>query len=94
MDKLLISAMNKGFAATFRLTKEDSIPIVLGMMQKWLREKHKIDIIMGKFLDMYIVFVYYYNRIIPIYEKDSLKKFVQYEDALETGLKEGLKLIK
>jgi len=64
------------------------------LLQKWLREVHKTDIIISIFLDMYIVSIYRYNKVLPIYENGSMKKFIKYEDVLEAGLQRGLKLIK
>lgn len=64
------------------------------LLQKWLREKHKIDILVGMFLDSYIVHISYEHKLILKYEGDTIQKFNKYEYALEAGLKEGLKLIK
>lgn len=73
------------------------------MVQKWLREKHKIEI----YLEPYVVGKYTFNifkmlNIIKIKyvggrnveDKNSRSKiFSSYEDALEAGLQEALKLI-
>jgi len=84
----------KSFPTSRKHLYVSNITPIQSLLQKWLREVHKTDIIISIFLDMYIVSVYRYNKILPIYENDSMKKFTKYEDALEAGLQQGLKLIK
>lgn len=65
------------------------------LLQKWLREVHKIDVFCdciggGKYYS-----VIYDNNIIEGNDKVfEQEKEVSYEEALEIGLQEGLKLIK
>ena len=61
------------------------------MLQKWLREKHEIDIIISKY-------VYSSKRFFPLVGingvgKSFKKEYDTYEEALEAGLKEALNLI-
>lgn len=69
------------------------------LLQKWLREKHHIDItVMVRFADTYGVFIHK-NRSIPKgFEEIILKVTYEnhknlYEAALEIGLDRGLLLI-
>lgn len=65
------------------------------LLQKWLREKHNVDIIiyvltkgMDNVWSGYMVALIYYCKI-----QKSFSKFKTYEEALEKGLKEALNLI-
>lgn len=60
------------------------------LAQKWLREKHNIDIIITSAILGYGYLIY--NRYPPKNIANN-KVFQSYEDALEEGLKEGLNLI-
>jgi hypothetical protein len=61
------------------------------LLQRWLREKHKIDITIstGSKPGKYCTFLKDY-----IYEKGEILNFDSYEDALEAGLYKALTLIK
>lgn len=73
-------------------TKYFSAP-TQSLLQKWLREVHKIHIDICYQDDVY---GYYYKTttIIDNTESDESIGFNTYEEALERGLQEGLKLIK
>lgn len=62
------------------------------LLQKWLRDEHKIDINIdrGGKEGHYIVFIHRYGYI---YEGDGPKLFSSYEEALEEGLKQALLLL-
>jgi hypothetical protein len=66
------------------------------LLQKWLREVHKIDV----FCDCIGSGLYYsviYDNNVKEDETDKVfeqENTTSYEDALEIGLQEGLKLIK
>ena len=72
------------------------------LLQKWLREKHniQIEINMGvKYIEDSLINLYSYSTFerspqLKINWKFSSKKYETYEEALEIGLQEGLKLIK
>lgn len=64
------------------------------LLQKWLREIHKIDIFITKVKNNYAPSVYSKNISkhaigVTLFGKDKT-----YEEALEVGLQEALKLIK
>lgn len=61
------------------------------LAQKWLREKHNIDIIITSAILGYGYLIY--NRYPPKNIANN-KVFQSYEEALEEGLKQGLMLIK
>jgi len=64
-----------------------------GLLQKWLREKHSIDVIVDK-VDSIPSSGYYFNIYRENIEDEyGIIKFNTYEDALEKGLEEALKLI-
>jgi len=65
------------------------------LLQKWLREKHKIFITIETILKDYKL-IHCYDIILvsdSIETINNVKRFNRYEDALEAGLVEGLKLI-
>jgi hypothetical protein len=72
------------------LINETCILLWMHELQKWLRVTHKIDILIN-------VTIAYSNYIPIIWFKGKKIKpsgrFINYENALETGLQEGLKLI-
>ena len=66
------------------------------VLQKWLREEHKIDIVICPIGNIELVTTGYYYEIPlginePNIESDS---FETYEEALEVGLQQALTLIK
>lgn len=64
-----------------------------GLLQKWLREKHSIDVIVDK-VDSTPSSGYYFNIYRENIEDEyGIIKFNTYEDALEKGLEEALKLM-
>ena len=68
------------------------------LLQKWLREKHKIHIIVYVMenSDGNIYYDFGLKRIVNYLSDNSSKpmEFSTYEEALEVGLQEALKLIK
>ena len=74
--------------------KEFAFAPTQSLLQKWLREKHKINIEIGM---QFKVWFYSINKIPYDSLTDSDLKgktsFNSFEDALEEGLKEALKLI-
>ena len=60
------------------------------LLQRWLREKHKIDIIITSNLLGYGYMLYHRY---PSKNITNSKSFETYEEALEVGLQEALKLI-
>lgn len=70
-----------------------SIP-AQSVLQKWLREKYDIDVIINTYRNQNQK---YYKYFISEKSKDVIKSeeyYNIYEDALEIGLQEALKLIK
>ena len=66
------------------------------LLQKWLREKHNL-IVEVEGINCYIdiSFIKYYNwNILGNQYKESDNEYNTWEEALEQGLKEALKLIK
>lgn len=65
------------------------------LLQKWLREKHKIDVIptMSEFSRTYGYKVYYVKDGRTHVNNQMFTKYETYEQALEVGLQEALKLI-
>ena len=62
------------------------------LLQKWLREIHKIDIsIYPSLIDNYYVYTIHKKHKCII---DCEKQYLNYEEALENGLQEALNLIK
>jgi len=101
-EELISLAKEKGFMAILlrpipykegtRWYSLESIRYYVWMceLQKWLREKYNIDIIITSAILGYGYLIY--NRYPPKNIANN-KVFQFYEEALEEGLKEGLKLI-
>lgn len=101
-EELISLAKEKGFMAILlrpipykegtRWHSLESIRYYVWMceLQKWLREKYNIDIIITSAILGYGYLIY--NRYPPKNIANN-KVFQFYEEALEEGLKEGLKLI-
>ncbi len=62
------------------------------LLQKWLREEYKIDIVIGSNYIGYNIILWNRNTNKNIKIEQNL--FQYYEEALEQGLQEALKLIK
>jgi len=62
------------------------------LLQKWLREKHKIIVLIG-FLDFSDDDDYFYSLINHPRELQEDEYYKTYEEALEEGLKHALSLI-
>lgn len=65
---------------------------IQSLLQKWLREKHKLHIDVSYLDDVYC-FYYKITEIKTNTESDVSKGFKTYEEALEEGLKEALNKI-
>lgn len=71
------------------------------LLQKWLRELHNIDVFVGRDgifkKDNYCIVIYndikYISRLRPL-NNDVFSGYSTYEEALEIGLQEALKLVK
>lgn len=65
------------------------------LLQKWLRKEYKIDIIVtvSEFSRTYGYKIYYINKGITEVINNRFCKFENYEEALEVGLQQALKLI-
>lgn len=61
------------------------------LLQKWLREVHKIDVFCDSIGCGYYYAVVYNQNAEQVFKQDGDSS---YEDSLEIGLVEGLKLIK
>lgn len=77
-----------------KLTNKEINTLSLALLQKELRDKHNIDVIISKFLDYYIVYIHKDKKITTIYEESFIKKFSTYENALESGINKASTLIK
>lgn len=64
------------------------------LLQKWLREVHNIDILIEFVDDVNKIIYGYYLAKNKEYKNVNNKGFKIYEEALEKGLQEALKLIK
>ena len=66
------------------------------LLQKWLREKYKIDVVVIPYDNQPINYCSYLYKHLPDDKLDRtvLEKYPTYEEALEQGLIEGLNLIK
>jgi len=69
-----------------------------GLLQKWLREIHKIDVLpILRSSGKYSYDIYHYDTPNQIGERTRytcMNSFSNYEECLELGLQEALKLIK
>ena len=86
----LDNELNKGDEDRFGQCKS----ISQSLLQKWLREKYDIDIIINTYRNQN---QRYYKYFISEKSKNVIKSeeyYNTYEDALEIGLQEALKLIK
>jgi len=65
------------------------------LLQKWLREIHNIHLLLEPYYDEQKVLVYGFDLITERTEEETIveKGFKTYEDGLEIGLQEALKLI-
>lgn len=81
--------MGKGEAVWFRYAPTTS----QSLLQKWLREKHSIDVIVDK-VNSTPSSRYYFNIYSENIEDEyDITEFDAYEEALEIGLEQALKLI-
>ena len=86
----LDNELNKGDEDRFGQCKS----ISQSLLQKWLREKYDIDVIINTYRNQNQK---YYKYFISEKSKNVIKSeeyYNTYEDALEIGLQEALKLIK
>ena len=86
----LDNELNKGDEDRFGQCKS----ISQSLLAKWLREKYDIDVIINTYRNQNQK---YYKYFISEKSKDVIKSeeyYNTYEDALEIGLQEALKLIK
>lgn len=67
--------------------------ITQSLLQKWLREKHKINISMINGSNTINLYYYEINMVNKFPIKGDGSKNYTYEEALEEGLYEALKLI-
>ena len=90
---------NKGVPGLGHTQKDLAIVVTQSLLQKWLREKHKININIGwVYGDNYKRADWYYNvKGINLHNNNLMPhnqhRFRTYEKALEEGLKQALKLI-
>jgi hypothetical protein len=65
------------------------------LLQRWLREIHNIHLLLEPYYDEQKVLVYGFDLITERTEEETImeKGFKTYEDGLEIGLQEALKLI-
>lgn len=63
------------------------------LLQKWLREVHNVNIWVNPFKNNEDEKAYNWLSDEPIYSKENEYGYETYEDALEIGLQEALKLI-
>jgi len=82
------------FPSTIKDFKKSNLAVTQSLLQKWLREIHNIDImIIPKYKDL----GKFYGCILEVDNKKTISNlgsnFKNYEEALEKGLLEGLKLI-
>lgn len=97
MNKLLKEANKKGFDYTLKFIEENFESLSMALIQKWLREKHDIHIVIRPSMEF---FYEIYSSTLG--NKASLLKQAQwgpddrntYEESLELALYEALKLIK
>ena len=73
--------------------------VTQSLLQKWLRDKHQIDVCIVKQVDkyLYVSYIAYISQEANNIKQDLVKLdryLYKYEDMLEIGLLEGLKLIK
>ena len=62
------------------------------LLQKWIREKHKIDIFI---IPYHLANKKYYESVVDKYDYNiTYSEYNTYEEALEIGLQESLKIIK
>jgi hypothetical protein len=79
----------------FGYCKEIYLAPTQSMLQRWLREKHQIDIIiLPKLKDLGKFYGGYIDNDVKMIHKSYGSNFKTYEEALEEGLYEALKLIK
>ena len=90
-----------GFAELYRNNKESKFSApTQSLLQKWLREVHKIHVDIKEWELTYWYFYIKDGRTSPVknirikIDEDSKWEFDSYEEALEVGLLEGLKLVK
>ena len=63
------------------------------LLQKWLREKHKIIILIDIIFDDFVCKIRKDNETEFVYYNNHVRRFKVYEQALEVGLYKALKLI-
>jgi hypothetical protein len=70
--------------------------VTQSLLQKWLREVHKIDVFINKDRmfnkDTYCIFLHKNDTLRPL-DNDTFSGYATYEEALEVGLLKALKLI-
>jgi len=88
-EKLKLKEYSKEFVKFCTLYCTQSI------LQKWLREVHNIHLLLEPYYDEQKVLVYGFDLIKERTEEETIveKGFKTYEEALEMGLQEALKLI-
>ena len=71
--------------------KNYKIYFTLYDLQKWLREEHGIDVLVGSLTQTYLVNIYTHNRANCI---KCYGKFMNFEEALESGIIRALNYLK
>ena len=112
-NEILLLAKEKGFNVIQRIItvydensqneeQLDEVGITQSLLQKWLRETHKIHIFIipcepysfSKNKDIAVVWIYdIYKPLLLEYGHQNKNEFLTYEDALENCLYECLQLI-
>lgn len=94
-EKDLFTGINNEYKLDINLCKSRSYSApTQSLLQKWLREVHNIDVWAVPFInDKTYTFVIFKSKL-DIMESQGVLEFNTYEEALEVGLQEALKLIK
>ena len=101
-EKCILGINHHDYRRLFTNTKEDTYNIAAptqSLLQKWLREVHNIEIIVhpkehSSLGFMYVVDVFFIDQLNNISYSGVYSLYKTYEEALETGLQEAIKLIK
>jgi len=80
------------FSSAFRLKDCYNAP-TQSLLQKWLREVHNINILISPSKTNYFIIMVYLDKHNNFQEYDLQNYYKTYEEALETGLLEALKII-
>jgi len=80
------------FSSAFRLKDCYNAP-TQSLLQKWIREVHNINILISPSKTNYFIIMVYLDKHNNFQEYDLQNYYKTYEEALETGLLEALKII-